>query len=105
MKTSIRGGAVVLTTAALVAGVAWWVQVQEAEALRAEVALLRDERSELARVRAENLRLAAEQPPSEEIERLRADRAAIFRLRGEIETLKAAAEARGRSLGPAGKTP
>jgi hypothetical protein len=105
VKTSIRAGAVLLTTAALVAGVAWWVQVQEADALRAEVALLRDERSELARVRAENLRLAAEQPPSSEIERLRADRAAILRLRREIETLKAAAEARGRSLGAAVKTP
>jgi hypothetical protein len=73
--------------------------------LRAEVALLREERSELAQVRAENLRLLAEQPPSAEIERLRADRAAILRLRGEIETLKAAAESRGRSLGAAGKTP
>jgi hypothetical protein len=101
----LRGEIETLMAAAVVAGAAWWVQEAEAEALRAEVALLREERSELAQVRAENLRLLAEQPPSAEIERLRADRAAILRLRGEIETLKAAAESRGRSLGAAGKTP
>lgn len=94
-----------MLTAALVAGVAWWAQAQEEAALRAEVASLRDERNELTRLSAENLRLTAEQPPTTEIERLRADRAAILRLRGEIETLKAAAEARGRGAGTAGRKP
>ena len=65
-----------------------------AEALRAEVALLREERGELIQLKAENQRLAAVQPPAAEIERLRADRAAILRLRAEIEVLKAEPEAR-----------
>ena len=99
MKLSMRSGAGLLLIVALGAGVTWWLQAQEAAALRAEVALLRDERSELARVRAENLRLTTEQPPAAEIERLRADRAATLRLRTEIEALKAAAETRARAGG------
>lgn len=105
MKRSMRSGAWLLLIVALVAGVTWWLQAQEAAALRAEVALLHEERSELARVSAENLRLTTEQPPAAEIERLRADRAAILRLRAEIERLKATTEARARGLGTAGKAP
>ena len=99
MKLSVRSGVWLLLIVAIGAGVTWWLQAQEAAALRAEVALLRDERSELARVRAENLRLTTEQPPAAEIERLRADRAATLRLRAEIEALKAAAETRARAGG------
>lgn len=83
-------------TVAVVAGAAWWAQAQEAAALRAEIALLHEERDELARVSAENLQLKAKQPPADEVERLWADRAAILRLRAEIETLKATAESRAR---------
>jgi predicted aminopeptidase len=97
MKLSHRSGAGLLLIVALVAGVTWWLQAQEAEALRAELALLRDERGEFLRLSAENRRLTADQPPPAEVERLRADRAAILRLRAEIETLKAAAEMRARA--------
>ena len=73
-----------------------WVQRREAEALRIEVMLLRDAQRDLEARRAENRRLLAAQAPAAEVERLRADRAVLLRLRGEIEALQANAERKAR---------
>lgn len=78
---------------AVFAGAAWWLQTQEADVLRGEIALLREERGELSKLRDENRRLATQATPADEMARLRADRAAIGRLRAEIETLRAKTEA------------
>lgn len=77
---------------AVFAGAAWWLQTQEAEVLRGEIAMLREERGELSKLRDENRQLAAQAMPADEVTRLRADRAAIGRLRAEIETLRATTE-------------
>jgi len=74
----------------------WWVQRREAEALRIELMLLRDAQRDLEARRAENRRLLAAQAPADEVERLRADRAVLLRLRGEIEALQANAERKAR---------
>lgn len=78
---------------AVLAGAAWWLQTQEAEVLRGEIAMLREERGEWMKLQEENRRLAAQAAPADEVARLRADRAAIGRLRAEIETLRATTEA------------
>lgn len=77
---------------AVLAGAAWWLQTQEAEVLRGEIAMLREERGEWMKLQEENRRLAAQATPADEVARLRADRAAIGRLRAEIETLRATTE-------------
>jgi hypothetical protein len=89
---------VLLFAFAVVAGAAWWLQRQSAAQLREEIALLHDESRRLAELRAENARLVAAQPPAAEIDRLRADRAAVVQFRGEIEKLKAGLDARERAL-------
>ncbi len=78
---------------AVFAGAAWWLQTQETEVLRGELAMLREERGELRRLTEQNRRLSAAQVPAAELERLRADHAAIGRLRAEIERLRATTEA------------
>ena len=65
---------------------------QMAATLRREGALLQAEKETLARVEAENARLQTEQIPPLELARLRDDRAALYRLRGEIDALKRHAE-------------
>ena len=60
--------------------------------LRREAELLQVEKGTLARVEAENARLQTEQIPPLELARLRDDRAALYRLRGEIDALKKHAE-------------
>ncbi|MCX6954246.1 MAG: hypothetical protein NTV51_19010, partial [Verrucomicrobia bacterium] len=84
---------------ATVAGAAWWLQGQTTEALRAEIALLREEQGELARLRGDNQRLAARQVSTEELARLRGDHAAVARMRAEIEKLRAEMQAREAALG------
>lgn len=79
---------------AVVAGVGFALQRQAAAALREEIALLRDEQRALARLRAENEKLKAVQIPAAELERLRADRLAVLRLRTEIEALQTRAASR-----------
>ena len=86
-----------LLALAVVAGAEWWLQRQAAAQLRGEIALLRDEGRELARLRKENQRLAAALPTTAELARLRADHAAVVQLRTEIENLKAATEVAGRA--------
>jgi Tfp pilus assembly protein PilN len=87
--SALRWLSALLLALAVVAGAALLLQRQATAQLRDEIALLRDENRELARLRAENKRLAAVLPVATELEQLRADRAAVVRLRGEIEKLKA----------------
>jgi hypothetical protein len=74
-----------LLVLALVAGAWLWLQRQAAETLRAELALLREQNIELARLRADNEQLKASQLPTQELERLQADHAAVLRLRTEVQ--------------------
>jgi hypothetical protein len=60
--------------------------------LRGEIALLREENGEIAKLKGEGERLAAAQPTSAELERLRADRAALVQLRSEIDAMKIRAD-------------
>lgn len=83
---------------ALVAGAALWLQRQAAADLREEIGLLREEQRELTRLRAENRRLAAAQPSPAELSNLQADRAAVLRLRAEIEKSRDSLLARERAL-------
>jgi hypothetical protein len=87
-----------LLAMAAVAGAALWLQRQAAADLRDEIALLRGDQREIARLRTENQRLAEALPPEEKMQELRADRAAVVRLRGEIERTRGNLEARERAL-------
>ena len=94
----LRWLSALLLALAVVAGAALWLQRQEAADLREELARLHEENRELARLRGENLRLEAALPPAAKLEDLRADRAAVVRLRGEIEKTKDNLQARDRAL-------
>jgi hypothetical protein len=94
----LRWLSALLLALAFAAGAALWLQRQAAAQLRDEITLLRDQNRELARLRAENLRLAAALPPTAELEQLRADHAAVVRLRAELEKTKDHLQARERAL-------
>jgi hypothetical protein len=87
-----------LLACALVAGAVLWWQRMESSDLRDELGLLREDNRELARLRTENQGLAAALPPPAQLEQLRADRAAVGRLRGEIEKTRDNLAARERAL-------
>ena len=89
----------VLATVTVVVAAGLALQQQAAIELRDEVELLRESTRDFARVRAENLRLAAARVAAAELETLRADRAAVVRLRGEIDAL----QKRGDELPPRAK--
>jgi hypothetical protein len=89
---------VFLLVLAVVAGGALWSQRQASAVLRGEIVLLREENAELARLRAENRRLVAQQMSAAEQERLRGDHLAVMRLRDEIEKSRAAVGVREREL-------
>ncbi len=72
-------------------GAVWMVQRQQTLALEGDLSLMRQETRELEHLREENRRLKAEQIPPGELERLRADHAALPRLRAEGEALRKAA--------------
>jgi hypothetical protein len=74
----------VLVTA--VAGIGW--RQRQTAALRDELAAVSRTAHELARLRTENVRLREKQIPAAELEALRADHAALPRLRAEIEALR-----------------
>lgn len=74
----------------------------EHTALQAELAQANEARRERDRLRDENHRLVAAQPADEELARLRADHAAIERLRQEIERVDADAA---RKLGELAASP
>ncbi len=101
--SALRWLSALLLALALVAGAALLLQRQIAAQLRDEIALLRDENRTLARLRAEHERLTAAQIPAAELERLRADRAAVVQLRAEIEQLKARTDERARATAATGK--
>ena len=86
---------------AVLAGGGLWLQHETSAALRGEIRLLQDERKTLERLRAENQRLTAAQVPDAELARLRADRAALLRLRDEIDRMKSRAEQMGSAQQPA----
>lgn len=92
--------ALILFAATAVMAGAWRLQRDAAAALRLEADGLREENRELATLRAENQRLTAGLPPAADIARLRADRAAVERLRNEIEKLKDDVQRRERALAP-----
>lgn len=83
-----------LLALAAAAALGFALQRTESAALRREIHLLREESRALVRLKAENERLKAAQTPLTEIERLRADHAAVQRLRDEIEAMKRRTEGR-----------
>lgn len=86
-----------LVAVAVAMSIAAWLRHEEAVTLRAEVGLLREDKKELARQRAENRRLKAAQLPAAELAALQADHDAVVRLRAEIEALKARTAAEERA--------
>ena len=87
-----------LLALALAAGAGWWLQRASSAQVRGELALLRDEQRELAKLRAENQRLTTALPPATKLAALRADHAAVVRLRGEIEKLREHLQMQERAL-------
>jgi hypothetical protein len=73
----------------------WWTQWRAASPLRDALAAERGRASELAQLRAENARLKAEAVSPALLESLRADHAAVNRLKSEIEDLEKIARERG----------
>jgi hypothetical protein len=100
--SALRFLSALLLAAALVAGGALWLQRQAAAELQSEVALLRDQQAELARLRAENERLTAAQVPAAKLDAMRADHAAIGRLRQEVGALDAGLKQKLAALTPPG---
>lgn len=86
--------AIILLTALMIAGFATLFVRQRSEAveLQAKVELAALEQRELAALIAQRERLTSAQIPSAQLRLLRADRAAVTRLRGEMESLKRRAE-------------
>jgi hypothetical protein len=87
-----------LLSLAILVGVALWLQRQTAAQLRDEIALLREESRQVAQLRAENARLVAAQPAAAQLDAMRTDHAAVLRLRGEIEKLKADTDRQARAI-------
>ena len=83
-----------LLALAAAAALGFALQRTESAALQREIHLLREDSRALVRLKAENERLKAAQTPLTEIERLRADHAAVQRLRDEIEAMKRRTEGR-----------
>ena len=77
----------VIAAAAVVGGPMLLRQHEETMALRVELELARAKAEELRRLHAENLGLLQRQIPLAELELLRADHAALSRLRAEIEAI------------------
>jgi uncharacterized protein HemX len=96
--SALRWLSALLFALAIAAGAALLLQRQSAAQLRDEIALLREENRQLAQQRAENAKLVAAQVPAAEMDRLRADRAAVVQLRAEIEKMKAGVAERERAV-------
>ena len=86
-QRSRLGFLAILAVVMIAGGVSLVSQWQEAVLLRAERDLGQFEMRELQRLRAENTRLRASQIPATELEALRADHAALSRLRVELDAL------------------
>lgn len=97
MKSRSSFGFFAVVAALVVAsGLGLSSQWQKTTQLRGELEQVRFERDEVARLRAENQRLHARQIPAIELEALRADHAALPRLRAELEALQPRPPATGR---------
>lgn len=96
--STLRCLSMALVALAGLAGGAWWLQAQESAQLRGELVLLRAEHRELARLQAENRRLAATLPPAATLEAWRADHAAVVRLRREVARVRSDLQAREQAL-------
>jgi hypothetical protein len=96
--SALRWLSALMFALAVVAGAALLLQRQAAAQLRDEIALLRDENRELGRLRAEHQRLVAAQPTAAQLDAIRADHAAVVRLRSEIEALKARTDETARAV-------
>src|SRR5687768_15489021 len=71
---------------------------QESGALRTEITLLGHENRQLVDLRKEHDRLLSARVSDAELERLRGDRAALARLRAEINKLEEVAERKARAV-------
>ena len=78
----------VVVVLVLIGGAAWGLQWQDTLVLGRSIESAQVEAKELSQLQAENLRLRARQIPAAELERLRADHAALPRLRAELEATK-----------------
>lgn len=87
MKTKLAWAAVVLVISA--GGFVLWRQHGSRMRLQAELVELARQDSERVRLREQNRRLAGIQPTAAELEKLRADHAALLQLRTEITALRA----------------
>jgi hypothetical protein len=84
-------------------GFALWWQGETQVRLDRKLGQLREDHLEMARLREANRRLAAAQPSAADLDNLRADHAAIPRLRAEIDAMQArvrSEEAKLESLSP-----
>jgi hypothetical protein len=84
---------IVIATLAIASGAGLASQWRKTMSLRNEPDLVRMAASDLERLQAENQRLRAQQIPVAELETLRADHAALPRLRLELGTPKKSAPA------------
>jgi hypothetical protein len=97
MKPRLSPGFLVLLGVLLVAGgLSLASQWQQTMLLRGELDGLRDQERELKALRAANGRLRGQQVSATELAALRADHAAVARLRAEMEALTKHAPAVGR---------
>lgn len=78
----------VLAAVLIVGGIALATQWRQSAELHIELERVKTDADNLARLRDENHRLRAQQIPSADLERLRADHAALPRLRAELEALQ-----------------
>jgi hypothetical protein len=92
-RQSSFGFLVVLVALLVVGGLGLASQWQETILLRGKLDGLRDQERELKALRSENERLRGQQVSAAELAALRADHAAVGRLRAELEALKKSAPA------------
>ncbi len=88
---SARGGTLVLSLIAAIIFVVLAKQRLTTAELRANLELARAHTDDLGRLQVEHRRLKENEISAAELERLRGDRAALPRLRAEVEALKKAA--------------
>lgn len=92
MKTRFSlGFAIALLALAVMGAVAYALQREKTEQLRAALTQAQSNATELSRLQAENRRLRQKQVSPTELARLREDHAAVVRLRAELEALQKSA--------------
>jgi hypothetical protein len=87
MRPRILGFFLTVIVLALAGGAVLLKQREQTYRLQGELEAARDAADELKRLRSENARLLQKQIPAAELESLRADHAALARLRAETETM------------------